>query len=77
MVFENTALGRIFGMKGAGVMKGSRKMYSKELQHLNSSSCVLRMIKSGRMEWAWHAACTREKRNAYKLWWQTQKVKDH
>jgi hypothetical protein len=35
------------------------------------------MIKSRRMRWAGHVARMREKRNAYRVLRESQKVKDH
>jgi hypothetical protein len=37
-----------------------------DLQNLYASPNTVRVIKSGRMKWVWHAACIREMRNAYK-----------
>jgi hypothetical protein len=44
-----------------------RKLYKEELNDLNSSLSIIRMIKSRRMGWAWHVVRMGEKRNAYRL----------
>jgi hypothetical protein len=35
------------------------------------------MIKSRRMRWAGHIARMGETRNAYRIWWERQKERDH
>jgi hypothetical protein len=66
-VFENKVLRRIFGPKKDEVTGGWRKLHTKELRDLYSSSSVIRIIKSRRMRWAGRVARMREKRNAYRL----------
>jgi hypothetical protein len=66
-VFENRMLRGIFGPKRDGVIGGSRKLHNEELHSLYSSPSIIRMIKSRRMGWVEHVACTREKRNTYKI----------
>jgi hypothetical protein len=41
-MFEKRVLRRIFGSKGDEVMGGWRKLHSKELRNLYSSSSVIR-----------------------------------
>jgi hypothetical protein len=53
-VFENKMLRRISGSKKDEVMRGWRKLHNEELHNLNSSSSIIRMIKSRRMRWAGH-----------------------
>jgi hypothetical protein len=60
-------LRRIFGPKRDEVTGEWRKLHNGELRDLYSSQSIIRIIKSGRMRWADHAARMREKKNAYKL----------
>jgi len=64
-VFENTVLRRIVGHKeeGAG---GWRRLHNEELHNLYASPNI-RVIKSRRMRWAGHIACTGEIRKAYNI----------
>jgi hypothetical protein len=55
-MFENRVLRRIFGPKRDEVTRGWRKLHNKELRDLNSSSSIIRMIKSRRMGWVRHVA---------------------
>jgi hypothetical protein len=66
-VFENRVLRRIFAPKRDGVTGGWRMLYNEELHNLNSSPCIIRIIKSRRMRWAGHVARMGEKRNVYRL----------
>jgi hypothetical protein len=43
------------------------------IQHLNSSSSIIRIVKSIRMRLAGHVARMGEKRNAYRISWESQK----
>jgi hypothetical protein len=65
-VFENRMLRKIFGPKSDEAVGGWRKLHNEELHNLNCSpsTCIIRMIKSGRMRWAGHVASMRAKRNA-------------
>jgi hypothetical protein len=65
VTFDNRVLTRIFGLKRDEV-GGWRKLYNKELSKLNSSPCIIRMIKPRRVKWAGHVACMGEK-NVYRL----------
>jgi hypothetical protein len=47
------------------VTGGWRKLHNEELHNLYSSPSIIRIIKSRRMRWSWHAARMEEKRNAY------------
>jgi hypothetical protein len=38
---------------------------------------IIRMIKSKRMRWAGHIARMREKKNAYRILWESQKERDY
>jgi hypothetical protein len=66
-VFENRVLGRIFGPKRDEVTGDWRKLHNEEFHNLYSSLNIIRMIKSGRMRWAWHVARMGETRNAYRI----------
>jgi hypothetical protein len=49
----------------------------KLLHDLYGSPSIIRMTKSRRMRWAGHVAHMEEKRNAYRIWWESQKERDH
>jgi hypothetical protein len=76
-VFENRVLRRIFGPKRDEVTGEWRKLPNEELHDLYSSPNIIRIIKSRRMRWAGHLARMDEKRNAYRLLWESQKERDH
>jgi len=65
-VFENRALRRIFGPKRAEVTREWRKLHKEELNDLNCSLNILRVIKSRRVRWAGHVACMWERRGVYR-----------
>jgi hypothetical protein len=54
MVFENWALGRMFGPKSDEVMAGCRQLNNEELHNFSSSPFIIRMNKSSRMRWVRH-----------------------
>jgi hypothetical protein len=76
-VFENRVLRRIFGPKGDELTGGWKKLHNEELHNLYSSPSIIRMIKSRRMRGAGHVARMGEKRNAYRILWESQKERDH
>jgi hypothetical protein len=76
-VFENRVRRRIFGLKRDEVTGEWRKLHNKELHDLYSSLRIIRIIKSRRMKWAGHVARMGEKRNAYRLLWESQRERDH
>jgi hypothetical protein len=76
-VFENRVLRRIFGLKRNEVTGEWRILHNKELHELYSSPSIIRIIKSRRMRWAGHVARMGEKRNAYRLLWESQRERDH
>jgi hypothetical protein len=47
-------------------MGGWRKLHN-EVHNLYSSPSIIRIIKSRRMRWEGHVACTRAKRNVYRI----------
>jgi hypothetical protein len=54
-----------------------RKLRNEELHDLYSSPCIIRIIKSRRMRWVGHVARMLEKKNAYRLLWESQRERDH
>jgi hypothetical protein len=76
-VFENRVLRRIFGPKKDDVTGEWRKLHNEELRDLYSSPSIIRIIKSRRMRWAGLVARMGEKRNAYRLLWESQRERDH
>ena len=73
-VFENRVLRRIFGPKRDNVKGEWKKLHNDELKVLQSSSNVVRMIKSGRMRWAWQVAHMGEGRVVF--WWRDLRERD-
>jgi hypothetical protein len=57
---------RIFGPKREGD-RSSRKLHNDELHNMYSSPNILRVIKSRRLRWARHVACTGEWRGIYRV----------
>jgi hypothetical protein len=56
-------------------MGGWRKLHSEELHNLYSLPNI--MVKSRRMRYVGHVAWMGEKRNECKIWWESQKGRDH
>jgi hypothetical protein len=72
---ENRVL-RIFGPKRKE--NGSwRKLHNDELHSLYSSPNIVKVMKSRRMRWAGHVACTGEGEVFTGLWLGGPKVRDH
>ena len=65
--FENRMLRRTFGPKRDEVTREWRKLHNEELNGLYCSPNIVRVIKSGRMRWAGHAARMREMGGAYRV----------
>ena len=61
-MFQNMALRRIFEPKRDEVTGEWRKLHDEELNDLNTSPSIVRVIKSRRMRWAGHVARMDEKR---------------
>ena len=55
-MFENMALGRIFGPRREEVTGEWRRLQNEELNDLYSSPNIVRVIKWRRMRWAGHVA---------------------
>ena len=64
-MFENRVLKRIFGPRRDEVTGEWRKIHNKELNDLYSSPNIVWVIKSRRMRWARHVACTGKSRGVY------------
>jgi hypothetical protein len=67
MVLENRVLRKIFGPKRDELTGGWRKLHNEKLHNLYSSPSIIRMTKSRRVRWTWHAARMEEKSNAYRI----------
>ena len=61
-VFENRMLRRIFGPRRDELTGEWRKLHNEELDDLYPSPSIVRVIKSRRMRWLGHVACTSERR---------------
>jgi len=61
-LFENMVLRRIFGPRRDEVTGEWRRLHNEELNDLNSSPKIVRVIKSKRMRWAGHVARMGEER---------------
>jgi hypothetical protein len=72
-VFENRVLRTTFGPKRAEIIGDRRKLHNKELHNLYSSPNIFRMIKSRTMRWVGNVVHLGSKRNAYRVWWESQK----
>jgi hypothetical protein len=74
-VFEKGILRRIFGPKRNEVIERWRKLHNEELLNLYSSPSIIRIIKSRRVRWAWHAAFLGKKRNTCRILWERRNEK--
>jgi hypothetical protein len=74
-VFMNRVLRRISRPKRDEIIGGWRKRNDEELLrlHFAPNILVVRMVTPRMMEWAEHG----EKRNAYRILWESQKDRDH
>jgi hypothetical protein len=66
-VFENRVRRRILGPERDEATGEWRRLHNEELNDLYLSPNIIRVIKSRRMRWVWHAARMREKRDAYRI----------
>jgi hypothetical protein len=62
--------------KWDGVTGGWRKLHNEELHNLYSLQSIIRIIKSRRMRWAGHVARMMEKRNVYRLLYESQRERE-
>jgi len=67
-MFENRVLRVTLGAARVEAMGDWRKLHNEQLNDLYSSQNIICVIKSRRLRWAGHAACTGENRNAYRVW---------
>jgi hypothetical protein len=70
-VFENRVLRRIFGPNRYEMAGEWRKLHNVELHDLYSSPSIIRIMK------AKHVARMGERRNAYRLLWESQRERGH
>jgi len=66
-VFENMVLRRIFGPGRDEVTGEWRRLHNEELNDLDSSPNIVRVIKWRRMRWAGHVARMGEKKGVYRV----------
>jgi len=66
-VFENMVLRRIFGPRRDEVTGDWKRLHNEELNDLNSSPNIVRVIKSRRMRWTGHVARMGEERGVYRV----------
>jgi len=66
-VFENKVLRIILGTKWERVIGDWRRLHEEELDALYCIPNIIWVIKSRRMRWAEHVACTGDGRGAYKV----------
>jgi hypothetical protein len=66
-LFENRLLTRIFGPKENEIIGSWRKLHNEEFYNLNSSTNIVRILRSRRMSLGGHVARMGEKRNAHKF----------
>ena len=60
-------LRRILGPKRDTVTGEWGKLHNEELKDLYCSPIIFRLLKSGRMSWAWHVAGVGERRGVYRV----------
>jgi hypothetical protein len=54
-----------------------RILHNEDLHNLYASPNIIRLIKSRSMRWVGHVAHMGEMRNAYKIWLENLKGRDH
>jgi hypothetical protein len=57
-LFENKVLREIFGLKKEEEVRGWRRLYIKEHHNLYALPNIISMIKSKRLIWVEHVACS-------------------
>ena len=75
--FENMVLRRIFEPRRDEVTGEWRRLHNEELNYLDSSPNIVRLIKSRRMRWAEHVARMGEERVCIGSWWRNRRERDH
>ena len=76
-VFENMAMRRIFGPRRDEVPGEWRRLHNEELNNLNSSPNIVRVIKSRRMRWAEHVERMGKERGRIGSWWGNRRERDY
>ena len=76
-VFENMVLRRIFGPRRDVVTGEWRRLHNEELNVLDSSPNIVRVIKSRRMRWAGHVARMGEQMGVYRVLVGKPEERDH
>jgi len=67
---QNRVLRKIVEPKRYEVTRYWRRLHNGELYDLYPSFNIIRVIKSGRMRWAWHVARMGEGRGTYRVFVQ-------
>jgi hypothetical protein len=70
-------LRRIYRSERGDVAGGCRRLHNEELHNLYSSPNIIRVIMSRKMTLAGHIACMGNMRNAYNIWLEILKGRDH
>jgi len=70
-------LRRIFGPRRDEVTGEWRRLHNEELNDLNSSPNIVRVIKSRRRRWAGHVVRMGEERGCIGSWWGNRRERDH
>jgi hypothetical protein len=79
-VFEYRFPREIFRSKRDEIIGRWRKLHNQVLHNVYFSANIIRIIKSRRKKWAGKdSTCSTpgEKGNAYRIWWEIQKQRDH
>jgi len=76
-VCANMVLRRIFGPRRDEVTGEWRRLHNEELNDLNSSPNIVRVIKSRRRRWAGHVVRMGEERGCIGSWWGNRRERDH
>ena len=66
-MFKNKVLSRIFGPRRDEVTGEWRRLHNEELNDLNSSTNIVRVIKWRSMRWGGHVAHMGEERGVYRV----------
>jgi hypothetical protein len=75
-VFEKRVERRIFGCKKAEGTGGLRKLHGQELHNVHSSTDIIRVMKSRKVIWVVHVACTGRRGTYRGFWWNNTKERN-